>query len=124
MAKNQFGELFCITTFGESHGEALGVVIDGCPSGIEFDSEFLDSFLERRRPGNFGNVSGKVVTQRKEADEPEVLSGIFEGKTLGTPIAIIIRNTNQRSKDYDKIAIAPPITLQAVSRPDDLPPPR
>lgn len=98
MAGNSFGEIFRITTFGESHGIALGVVIDGCPAGIEVDVQFLQQELDRRRPGQ-----SNIVTQRKEADEYEILSGIFEGKTTGTPIGIIIRNQDQKSKDYDHI---------------------
>lgn len=98
MAGNSFGEIFRITTFGESHGVALGVVIDGCPAGIEIDTAFLQNELDRRKPGQ-----SAIVTQRKEADEFELLSGVFEGKTQGTPIGIIIRNEDQKSKDYDHI---------------------
>ena len=98
MAKNTFGQNFCVTTFGESHAAAMGVVIDGCPAGVTFDQKFLIRCLERRRPG-----FNQVVSQRKEADCPEVLSGVFEGKTLGTPIAMIVRNLDQRSKDYEEI---------------------
>jgi len=95
MRGNTFGKLFSVTSFGESHGEALGCVIDGVPAGLEVDLPGLQNELERRRPGRL-NVS----TSRNEKDAPEVLSGIFEGKTLGTPIAVIIRNTNQKSSDY------------------------
>ncbi len=98
MAGNSFGEIFRITTFGESHGVALGVVIDGCPAGIEMDTAFLQNELDRRKPGQ-----SSIVTQRKENDEFEILSGVFEGKTQGTPIGIIIRNEDQKSKDYDHI---------------------
>lgn len=98
MAGNSFGTLFKITTFGESHGVALGVIIDGCPSGLEMDIEFIQSELKRRRPGQ-----SKIVTQRKEGDEFELLSGVFEGKTTGTPICMVIRNKDQRSKDYSHI---------------------
>lgn len=101
MAGNSFGEIFRITTFGESHGVALGVVIDGCPAGVEIDTDFLQSELDRRKPGQ-----SSIVTQRKEADEFEILSGVFEGKTQGTPIGIIIRNQDQKSKDYDHIKSA------------------
>ncbi|MBP6410759.1 MAG: chorismate synthase [Pseudarcicella sp.] len=94
-----YGKIFKISTFGESHGVAVGVVIDGCPSGINFDTNFIQSELDRRKPGQ-----SRITTQRKEADEFEVLSGIFEGKTTGTPIAMIIRNEDQRSKDYSHIA--------------------
>ena len=96
MAGNSFGEVFKVTTFGESHGEGLGCIIDGCPAGIDFDFNLLQNEMDRRKPG----VKGASVTARKEDDKAEVLSGIFEGKTTGTPIAILIRNTNQHSKDY------------------------
>jgi chorismate synthase len=98
MAGNSFGEIFRITTFGESHGVALGVVIDGCPAGLKIDTNFIQSELDRRKPGQ-----SSIVTQRKEADEFEILSGIFEGETQGTPIGIIIRNEDQKSKDYEHI---------------------
>ncbi|MFM7024232.1 MAG: chorismate synthase [Flavobacteriales bacterium] len=98
MAANTFGEIFRITTFGESHGIALGGVIDGCPAGLEIDMKFIQSELDRRKPGQ-----SKIVTQRKEPDTVEFLSGIFEGKSTGVPIGFIIRNDNQRSKDYDHI---------------------
>ncbi len=96
MAGNTFGQLFTLTTFGESHGEALGGIIDGCPSGLAIDYDFVQSELDRRRPGQ-----SHIVTQRKESDKVEFLSGIFQGKTMGTPIGFIIRNENQKSKDYD-----------------------
>ena len=95
---NSFGEIFRFTTFGESHGKAIGVVIDGVPAGINFDEEFLIAELDRRRPGK-----NRFATARKESDMPEVLSGIFEGKTTGTPIAIVIFNKDQKSKDYSNI---------------------
>lgn len=98
MKSNSFGELFNITTFGESHGEALGVVIDGLPSKLPFNQEALENFLGRRAPGK--HIS---ATKRTEPDKPIVLSGIFENKTLGTPVTIIIKNTNQKSSDYEKI---------------------
>ncbi len=98
MAGNSFGEIFKISTFGESHGVALGVIIDGCPAGLKIDTTFIQSELDRRKPGQ-----SSIVTQRKEADEFEILSGIFEGTTQGTPIAIIIRNEDQKSKDYEHI---------------------
>ena len=94
-----YGKLFKISTFGESHGTAVGVIIDGCPSGIDFDSEFIQLELDRRKPGQ-----SRITTQRREADEFEVLSGIFEGKTTGTPISIMVKNADQRSKDYTHIA--------------------
>lgn len=96
---NSFGSLFKITTFGESHGKAIGVTIDGCPAGIEVDEAFIQSELERRKPGQ-----SKITTQRKEPDSFEILSGVFEGKTTGTPIAMVIHNTDQKSKDYAHIA--------------------
>ncbi|MCB9034001.1 MAG: chorismate synthase [Chitinophagales bacterium] len=98
MAGNSFGKLFKITTFGESHGVGLGVIIDGCPAGLTIDNSFIQNELDRRKPGQ-----SAIVTQRKEADEFEILSGVFEGKTQGTPIAILIRNEDQKSKDYNHI---------------------
>lgn len=98
MAGNTFGTIFKLTTFGESHGEALGGIIDGCPSGLEIDFDFIQNELDRRKPGQ-----SKIVTQRKEGDKVEFLSGIFEGKSTGVPIGFIIRNENQRSADYDHI---------------------
>ena len=98
MAANTFGEIFRITTFGESHGIALGGIIDGCPAGLEIDFDFIQAELDRRKPGQ-----SKIVTQRKEPDVVEFLSGIFEGVTTGVPIGFIIKNDNQRSKDYDHI---------------------
>ena len=95
---NSFGEIFRFTTFGESHGKALGVVIDGVPAGMKFDEELLIEELNRRKPGK-----NRFATPRKEPDTPEILSGVFEGKTTGTPIAIVIYNTNQKSKDYSNI---------------------
>lgn len=94
-----YGKIFKIATFGESHGVAIGVVVEGCPSGVTFDTDFIQKELDRRKPGQ-----SRITTQRREADEFEVLSGVFEGKTTGTPIAIIIRNQDQRSKDYTHIA--------------------
>ncbi len=96
MAGNIFGKNFTLTTFGESHGEALGGIIDGCPSGLLIDLDYIQSELDRRRPGQ-----SHIVTQRKEGDKVEILSGIFEGRTMGTPIGFIVRNENQKSKDYD-----------------------
>ena len=92
---NSFGKIFKLTTFGESHGPAIGGVIDGCPAGLEIDFEAIQQELERRKPGQ-----SKITTQRKEPDQVEFLSGIFDGKTTGTSIGFQIRNTNQRSKDY------------------------
>ncbi|MEM1001689.1 MAG: chorismate synthase [Bacteroidota bacterium] len=98
MAGNTFGKLFNLTTFGESHGEAIGGIIDGCPSGIELDFQFIQNEMDRRKPGQ-----SKIVTQRKEPDTVEFYSGIFEGVTTGTPIGFVIKNTNQKSKDYSHI---------------------
>lgn len=98
MAGNSFGNLFKISTFGESHGKGLGGIIDGCPPGITIDLDFIQNELNRRKPGQ-----SKIVTQRKEPDSVEFFSGIFEGKTTGTPIGFVIYNTNQKSKDYDHI---------------------
>lgn len=98
MAGNTFGNLFKVATFGESHGVAIGGVLDGCPAGIEIDLGAIQIELNRRKPGQ-----SKIVTQRKEPDEVEFFSGIFEGKTTGTPIGFAIRNTNQKSHDYSHI---------------------
>lgn len=98
MVSNSYGEMFRITTFGESHGEGVGVVIDGCPAGISLSVEDIQKELDRRRPGQ-----SSLSTMRNEADKAEILSGIFEGKTTGTPIAVLVRNTNQRSGDYSDI---------------------
>lgn len=98
MPGNTIGQLFRVTTFGESHGLALGAIIDGCPAGIELCEADLQSDLDRRKPG-----TSKYVTQRREADMVQILSGVFEGKTTGTPIGLIIHNTDQRSKDYGEI---------------------
>jgi len=95
MAGNSFGQLFRITTFGESHGIAIGVIIDGCPAQLDIDLDFIQSELDKRRPGQ-----SKITTQRKESDTVQILSGIFEGKSTGTPIALLIPNEDQRSKDY------------------------
>ena len=98
MTSNTFGQLFRVTTFGESHGAAMGCVIDGCPAGLEIELSDIEKELERRRPG-------AVHGSRDEQDIPEILSGVFEGKTLGTPIAIIVRNKNQKSGDYDELKL-------------------
>ena len=98
MAANTFGDRFCVTTFGESHGPAMGVVIDGCPAGVRFDEALLLREIARRRPG------GATVSSRAESDAPEILSGVFEGKTLGTPIALVVRNQDARSADYAGLA--------------------
>lgn len=98
MAGNTFGQSFRITTFGESHGKGLGVIIDGCPAGVLIDESEVQAELDRRRPGQ-----SAIVTQRKEPDTVQILSGIFEGKTQGTPIGMVIYNDDQKSKDYDHI---------------------
>ncbi|MEN9336758.1 MAG: Chorismate synthase [Bacteroidota bacterium] len=98
MAGNSFGTLFKLTTFGESHGEALGGIIDGCPAGLPLDFNAIQSELTRRKPGQ-----SAIVTQRKEDDAVKFLSGIFEGKTTGTPIGFLIENTNQKSDDYNHL---------------------
>lgn len=99
MPGNSFGQNFKITTFGESHGRAIGVTIDGCPAGLVIDEDFIQLQLERRRPGQ-----SKIVTQRKEGDQFEFLSGVFEGKTTGMPLTMVIFNKDARSKDYSHIA--------------------
>lgn len=96
---NSYGKIFRITSFGESHGQGIGVVIDGCPAGLPIDHQFIQHELDRRRP-----AQSAIVTQRKEADEVELLSGIFEGKATGTPIALLIHNHDHRPTDYDHIA--------------------
>ena len=99
MAGSTYGNILRITTWGESHGKALGVVVDGCPSGVALSEEDIQVFLDRRKPGQ-----SKFTTQRKESDTVQLLSGIFEGKTTGTPISMMVPNTTQRSSDYSEIA--------------------
>ncbi|MFA5581311.1 MAG: chorismate synthase [Paracoccaceae bacterium] len=99
MSINTFGHLFRVTTWGESHGPALGATVDGCPPGVHISAEMLQHWLDRRKPGQ-----NKYTTQRREADAVEILSGVYEGQTTGTPIQLLIRNTDQRSKDYGDIA--------------------
>lgn len=99
MSGSTFGKIFQITTWGESHGPALGVVIDGCPAGLELSVSDIQAFLNRRKPGQ-----SKYTTKRQESDQAEILSGVFEGKTTGTPISILVRNQDQRSRDYSNIA--------------------
>lgn len=99
MGGNSFGQAFRITTFGESHGRALGVIIDGCPAGLPIDEAFIQQEMDRRRPGQ-----SAIVTQRKESDTVELLSGVFEGKATGAPIAMIVYNADARSKDYSHIS--------------------
>jgi len=99
MSGNSFGKLYCVTSFGESHGPAYGGVVDGCPPGLELNNEDLQKELDRRKPG-----SSRHVTQRRETDTVEILSGVYDGKTTGTAIGFLIRNEDQRSKDYSAIA--------------------
>ena len=99
MSFNTYGHVFRVTTWGESHGPALGATVDGCPPGVPLDADTLQVWLDKRKPGQ-----NKFTTQRREADEVEILSGVFEGVTTGTPIQLMIRNTDQRSKDYGDIA--------------------
>ena len=99
MSGNTLGKLFCVTSFGESHGPAIGCVVDGCPPGMALSAEDIQCELDRRKPG-----TSRHVTQRRESDTVEILSGVFEGKTTGSPIALLIRNEDQRSKDYGNIA--------------------
>ena len=96
--RNSFGHIFTLTTFGESHGAAIGGVVDGMPAGIEVDLDFIQRELDRRRPGQ-----SSITTARQEADRVELLSGVFEGKTTGCPIGFIVRNTNQHSHDYENV---------------------
>ncbi|KTD31936.1 chorismate synthase [Legionella israelensis] len=98
MAGNTFGKLFTVTSFGESHGPAIGCIVDGCPPGLRLDAEDIQPFLDKRKPGQ-----SKYTTQRREDDKVEILSGVFEGKTTGTPIALLIHNSDQRSRDYENI---------------------
>ena len=98
MSGNTFGKLFTVTTFGESHGPALGAIVDGCPPGLELSEEDLQRDLDRRKPG-----TSRYATQRREPDQVRILSGVFEGRTTGTPIGLLIENTDQRSRDYGKI---------------------
>jgi len=99
MPGNTFGQIFRITTFGESHGPAIGAVVDGCPAGLEVDEAFIQAELDRRRPGQ-----SALVTQRKERDQVQILSGVFDGKTLGTPLTLLIFNEDARPQDYSHIA--------------------
>ena len=99
MAGSTYGNIFKITTWGESHGKALGVVVDGCPAGLELNEDDIQKFLNRRKPGQ-----SKYTTQRKEDDKVEILSGVFEGKTTGTPISMIVKNKDHHSADYSDIA--------------------
>ncbi|MFI4962967.1 MAG: chorismate synthase, partial [Legionellales bacterium] len=98
MSGNTFGTLFTVTTFGESHGPAIGCIVDGCPPGMTLHEADIQPFLDKRKPGQ-----SKYTTQRREEDKVEILSGIFAGKTTGTPIALLIQNTDKRPSDYDEI---------------------
>jgi chorismate synthase len=98
MSGNQFGTLFTVTSFGESHGPAIGCVVDGCPPGLALDASDIQVFLDKRKPGQ-----SKYTSQRREADQVEILSGVFEGRSTGTPIALVIYNQDQRQRDYDEI---------------------
>lgn len=107
---NTFGTLFRQTSFGESHGTAMGVVIDGCPAGVKLNIEKIQTDLDRRRPGQVDVQSGKIiVTNRNEEDQVQILSGLYDGKTLGTPIACIVQNQDHQSQDYDKVKNQPRI---------------
>jgi chorismate synthase len=119
MSANSFGHRFVITSFGESHGKALGAVIDGCPAGVPFDEAALRRDLTRRRPGAAERSGQVLVTARDEADAPEILSGVYEGRTLGTPIAILVRNHDAHSADYKEI-IADPLNSPRRGHADDL----
>ena len=99
MNGSTFGNIFKITTWGESHGKAIGVVIDGCPAGLPLEEEDIQKFLNRRKPGQ-----SRFTTKRQEADQVQILSGVFEGNTTGTPISLMVPNTDQRSRDYSDIA--------------------
>lgn len=99
MNKSTFGKLFTVTTWGESHGKALGAVVDGCPAGLELDESHIQKYLNRRKPGQ-----SRYTTARKEGDQVEILSGVFEGRTTGTPVSLMVRNMDQRSGDYGNIA--------------------
>src|SRR5215813_4823114 len=101
MSGNTIGRLFCVTSFGERHGPSIGCVVDGCPPGLEISEQDIQHDLDRRKPG-----TSRHVTQRRESDTVEILSGVFEGKTTGAPIALLIRNEDARSKDYSQIAAA------------------
>src|SRR5210317_2488433 len=99
MSMNSFGHLFRVTTWGESHGPALGATVDGCPPGVEINEAMIQQWLDKRKPGQ-----NKFTTQRREPDAVKILSGVFEGKTTGTPVQLMIENTDRRSKDYGDIA--------------------
>ena len=110
MNKSSFGNHFTVTTWGESHGKALGAVIDGCPAGLSLNEEDIQKFLDRRKPGQ-----SRYTTARKEGDLVEILSGVFEGKTTGTPISLMVRNTDQRSRDYGNLMPTLPLMPNMAS---------
>lgn len=109
MSGSSFGTLFQVTTWGESHGPGVGVVIDGCPAGISLTEKDIQTFLDRRKPGQ-----SKYTTKRNESDTVEILSGVFEGRTTGTPISLMVRNQDQRSRDYGDIAV-PTVRVTRIS---------
>ena len=111
MSQSSFGKKFTVTTWGESHGKALGAVVDGCPAGLSLEEKDIQAFLDRRRPGQ-----SRYTTTRKEGDEVEILSGVFEGKTTGTPISLMVRNTDQRLWQY--CLFLPPGTRRLYIRPE------
>ena len=115
MSQSSFGKKFVVTTWGESHGKAIGAVLDGCPAGLSLCEEDIQVFLDRRKPGQ-----SRYTTARKEGDLVEILSGVFEGKTTGTPISLLIRNTDQRSRDYGNTDSV--ITVEVDAPPEEKPP--
>ena len=120
MAGSTLGNIFKITTWGESHGKALGVVVDGCPAGLPLSEEDIQKYLDRRKPG-----TSAITTQRKEADQVELLSGIFEGKTTGTPISLMVRNTRRSQRiivPAMRIIVLMPNTVSGITGVADVPP--
>ena len=114
MNQSSFGNKFTVTTWGESHGKALGAVVDGCPAGLPLCEEDIQIFLDRRKPGQ-----SRYTTARKEGDLVEILSGVFEGKTTGTPISLMVKNTDQRSRDYGNIPTARGMQIILLTRNTD-----
>ena len=119
MSANAFGSRFVVVTFGESHGAAVGAVVDGCPAGVPFDGELLARELGRRRPGGGAPSGAAIVSGRDEADAPEVLSGVHGGRTLGTPIAVLVRNRDARPEDYRDIE-EDPVSRARAGHADDV----
>ena len=113
MSGNTIGKLFTVTSFGESHGPAIGCIVDGCPPGLALTEADLQEDLDRRKPG-----TSRHTTQRREADEVKILSGVFEGITTGTPIGLLIQNTDQRSKDYSRLltVLGPDMLIILISK--------